>query len=71
MKSISFTGEFITLGQFLKKVDLISSGSEAKLFLAHQKIYINGIEENRRGRKLRHLDTVNIGKLNWQLIHED
>lgn len=70
MKLITFTGEFITLGQFLKKVDLIGSGSDAKLFLTQHIVYVNGAEENRRGKKLRHLDQIRIGRNTWKLINE-
>ena len=44
--------EYITLGQFLKIVDLISSGGEAKAFLLENSILINDELDNRRGRKL-------------------
>ena len=71
MKKIKFTGEYITLGQFLKKVDVIDSGSDAKHFLSTQLVFVNDEEENRRGKKLRDQDQVKIGKNSWILIHED
>lgn len=43
---------FITMAQFLKKVNLISSGGEAKYFLTTVYISLNGIQEQRRGKKL-------------------
>lgn len=52
MKKVKITSEFITLGQFLKFTDLISSGALAKQFLLEEKVFVNGEEENRRGRKL-------------------
>ena len=42
----------ITLGQFLKYVNIISSGAEAKMFLQENALVVNGEKENRRGRKL-------------------
>ena len=45
--------EYITLGQFLKLADIIQSGGEAKSFLAQNEVEIDGISDNRRGRKLR------------------
>lgn len=71
MKKIIFTGEFITLGQFLKKVDLIDSGSDAKHFLLLNQVFINNEVDERRGRKLRNQDQVKIGKEIWILINED
>lgn len=44
--------EFITLGQVLKELDVISSGGRAKIFLAEEEVFVNGELENRRGRKL-------------------
>ena len=45
--------DYITLGQFLKLADIIQSGGEAKSFLAQNEVKIDGISDNRRGRKLR------------------
>lgn len=44
--------EFITLGQFLKHIDLISSGGMAKWFLSEYVVYVDNEKEDRRGRKL-------------------
>lgn len=52
--------EFITLTQFLKMKDLISSGGEAKYFLKEKKVKVNGILEDRRGRKLFKDDEVYV-----------
>ncbi len=58
--SVPFTGEYITLGQFLKKVGLIDFGGEEKAFLSTVVVYVNGMQESRRGRKLRDKDLVNV-----------
>ncbi len=52
MKNIKINTEYITLGQFLKIADIISTGGEAKFFLSSNDIYVNNELENRRGRKL-------------------
>ena len=52
--------EYITLGQFLKLADIIQSGGEAKAFLAENKVEIDGISDNRRGRKLRGGEVIEI-----------
>lgn len=51
-EEVKIRDEYITLGQFLKIVDLISSGGEAKAFLLENSILINDELDNRRGRKL-------------------
>ena len=61
MKKINITTEYITLGQFLKLADVISTGGEAKMFLASDAlILVNNQEDRRRGRKLRHGDIIQI-----------
>lgn len=58
IKNIKIEGDFITLGQFLKAADIISSGGEAKSFLSENKILVNNEEDKRRGRKLYKDDTI-------------
>ncbi|MFV0478963.1 MAG: S4 domain-containing protein YaaA [Anaerorhabdus sp.] len=54
--------EFITLTQFLKMEDFISSGGEAKIFLSQYPVFINDETENRRGKKLYKNDKIEINK---------
>ena len=44
--------EYITLGQLLKIEGIISTGGEAKDYLAESTVKVDGELENRRGRKL-------------------
>lgn len=67
MKNVEIYSEYITLGQFLKIVDLVSSGGEAKYFLSTNTIYINNKEDNRRGRKLYKGDLVSIKGENYTI----
>jgi ribosome-associated protein len=60
MTEISIRTEYITLGQFLKLADVISTGGEAKPFLQEHPIMINGEQDQRRGRKLYDGDEVVI-----------
>ena len=60
MEKIRFDSEYITLGQLLKMTDTISSGGMAKWFLSEHEVFVNGEVDQRRGRKLRHNDVVNI-----------
>lgn len=61
MKQVKITTEFITLGQLLKIVDIASSGGGAKILVKELDIKVDGVTENRRGRKL-YPDTVIVIK---------
>ena len=67
IKEIEIKDEFITLGQFIKLIDLISSGGEAKLFLANNKIEINGEIDNRRGKKIYKNDLIVINNNTYKI----
>ncbi|MED4600603.1 S4 domain-containing protein YaaA [Paenibacillus validus] len=60
MKPISIHTDYITLGQFLKLSDCISTGGQAKSFLQETPITINDEPDNRRGRKLVAGDIVKV-----------
>ncbi|WP_431028530.1 S4 domain-containing protein YaaA [Lysinibacillus sp. LZ02] len=71
MKDIIIDTEFITLGQLLKITDAISSGGMAKWFLSENAVYVNGEVDDRRGRKLRDGDVVNIpGIGRFRIVNE-
>ena len=59
-EKITIDTEFITLGQFLKLADVIQTGGMAKWFLSEHEIFINGEQDQRRGRKLRTGDKIQI-----------
>ena len=46
------------LDQFLKLIKVADSGGEAKMIIKSGKILVNGIVENRRGRKLKDGDQI-------------
>lgn len=62
MQNYTLYEEFITLGQVLKELGLIATGGQAKLFLAANdgEIFYNHQPENRRGKKLRAGDLLEI-----------
>ncbi len=60
MESLKIKTDYITLQQLLKIEDIISSGGEAKYYLANNEVYVNGESENRRGRKLYPNDIVKV-----------
>ena len=67
IKKIEISDEYVTLGQFLKIADLIQSGGEAKAFILSNKILVNGEEEDRRGRKLRKNDRIQIDRKVYEI----
>ncbi|HEY4550175.1 MAG TPA: S4 domain-containing protein YaaA [Bacillus sp. (in: firmicutes)] len=68
MKTLKIDTEFITLGQFLKAADVISTGGMAKWFLSENEILINGEQDQRRGRKLRSGDKIEILGLDTYIL---
>lgn len=52
--------EFIKLDQFLKVQQVVMTGGEAKHLIQSGEVLVNGEEETRRGRKLRHGDLVTV-----------
>ena len=57
IKYFTITGEYITLGQFLKEESFISSGGQAKFYLQDNLVTLNGELEQRRGKKIFELCT--------------
>ncbi len=51
-KQIVLKTDYMTLGQLLKEVNVITSGGQAKWYLAENAVFVDGELENRRGRKL-------------------
>ena len=68
MVDVKIKSEYITLGQFIKYVGIISNGAEAKIFLATNKAYVNGELDTRRGRKLYPNDVVMINKETYRIL---
>ena len=68
MSPFSVRGESITLGQFLKATGVIGSGGSARQYLSESVIRVNGVVENRRGRKLVPGDRVELHEGEWNLV---
>jgi ribosome-associated protein len=62
LREVQIRGDTIRLGQLLKLVGVIDSGSDAKAFLSVEPVLVNNESEARRGRQLRLGDTVQIGE---------
>ena len=70
-KQIAIRGEYITLGQFLKFVGIVSLGSDEKRYLASNAVLVNGENENRRGKKLRPGDSVSLSEGEYEIIEKN
>ena len=60
--------EFITLQALLKELGIIHSGGAIKSFLSEHHVYFNGELENRRGKKVRIGDSIDIPDLKIHII---
>jgi ribosome-associated protein len=58
---------FIKLDSFLKAVNAVSSGGEAKVLITGGEVMVNGEVELRRGRKLHPGDRVEIGNKAYEV----
>ncbi len=65
------TAAYITLGQFLKLMDIVQSGGEAKHLIHTFSIQVNGVDDNRRGRKLYAGDKVVVEGISYEVILDD
>jgi len=59
--------DFITLQAILKELGTIQSGGAIKAFLQEKEVFVNGELEQRRGRKLRVNDQIDIPELNMTI----
>lgn len=60
MIEIAIDSEFIKLDQFLKLVDIASTGGHAKFLIQEGLVKVNGEIETRRGKKLRSNDIIEV-----------
>lgn len=60
MQEVFIDTEYVTLSQFLKMTDFIQSGGHAKFFLMDYDVVVNGLKEDRRGKKLYPEDQIQV-----------
>ncbi|MBR0385805.1 MAG: RNA-binding S4 domain-containing protein [Erysipelotrichaceae bacterium] len=65
---VKITTEYIELQQLLKLTDWISTGGEAKEAVKRLHIYVNGVREDRRGRKIYPGDKVKIQNRIYEVV---
>lgn len=57
--------DYIKLDQFLKQIQAVSTGGQAKLIIQDGEVSVNGEVETRRGRKLITGDRVSLDGQTW------
>lgn len=63
MNEVIIHTEYIKLQQVLKLAGFLSQGSDVKVFLAEEKIKVNGVVATERGKKIRHGDVVSMEEM--------
>lgn len=58
MEIITIRDEFIKLGQAMKLAGMVGSGVDAKMVIQDGLVMVNGVVEERRGRKLYSGDII-------------
>lgn len=67
MEVITIRDEFIKLGQAMKLAGMVESGVEAKIVIQDGLVKVNGIVDDRRGRKLYSGDIVTFRGESFQI----
>jgi len=60
--TLAIVTDYIKLDSFLKAVNAVGSGGQAKQIIADRRVRVNGQVEVRRGRKLYPGDRVTLGE---------
>lgn len=68
MNKIKINTEIIKLDAFLKWAGIVSSGSEAKIYIQDGLVKVNNEICNQRGKKLKAGDVVNFEELDYEII---
>ena len=68
--TFAITTDYIKLDSFLKVVNVVGSGGEAKIIISEGEVRVNGEIETRRGRKLYPGDRVVLGEHEFTVKRE-
>ena len=68
MEKVKINTEYIKLDQFLKWVNVVGQGSDAKELIMDGFVKVNGEVEVRRGKKLVIGDIVEVEKAKFEII---
>jgi ribosome-associated protein len=67
MKTIQIQTEYIKLAQFLKFINVVSSGGDAKQLIQDGAVSVNGEVTTQRGKKLKPGDEIIIGNESYRI----
>ena len=68
MKEIKVETELIKLDSFMKWAGIVSSGSDAKMFIQNGEVKYNGEVETRRGKKIFKGDVIEFQEEEYKRI---
>ena len=66
--TLEITTDYIKLDSFLKAVNAVGSGGQAKQIIADRLVRVNGQVELRRGRKLYPGDRISLGGKDFAVV---
>lgn len=67
---IEISTNYITLGQFLKLINVFDSGGAIKHYLKEHGVLVNDEKEHRRGRKLYPEDIIKITNVGTYIVEK-
>jgi len=68
MQEIRIDTDYIKLDQFLKLVNLVESGGQAKFLIKNGEVQVNEDIAYERGKKIKKGDTVTVGSNNIYIV---
>lgn len=70
-EEIEINTKYITLGQFIKLINVFDSGGMIKSYIQDQGVSVNGELDKRRGRKLYPNDTIVIEEIGTYIVKKE
>ncbi|AXI07493.1 S4 domain-containing protein YaaA [Oceanobacillus sp. 143] len=70
-EEVKINTDYITLGQFVKLLNILESGGMVKSYLQDVGVIVNGELEHRRGRKLYTNDVVEIEDVGSYVVKKE
>ncbi len=68
MEKINIDTEFIKLDQLLKLATICQTGGHAKILIQDELVKVNGVIENRRGKKIKKGDIVEVENIKLEIV---